>query len=51
VQLSLAVPVTAAWSQLKELNCGEFAVPPEVPTPPRLIVSVPSAVALLTIVN
>jgi hypothetical protein len=51
VQLSLPAPVTAPWSQLKELNSGEFAALAAVPTPRRPIISVPSAVALLPIIN
>jgi hypothetical protein len=51
VQLSLPAPVTATWSQLKELNSGELAALPAVPTPLSPIVRVPSAVALLPIVN
>jgi hypothetical protein len=51
VQLLFPAPVTATWSQLKELNSGEFAALPAVPTPLSPIVSVPSAVPLLPIVN
>jgi hypothetical protein len=51
VQLSLPAPVTAAWLQLKELNSGEFVALAVVPTPLSPIVSFPSAVALLPILN
>jgi len=51
VQLSLPAPVIAAWLQLNELNSGEFVALAVVPTPLSPIVSAPSAVALLPIVN
>jgi hypothetical protein len=51
VQLSVPAPVTAAWSQLKELNSGEIAALAAVPSPLSPIISVPSALALLPIIN
>jgi hypothetical protein len=51
MQLSVPAPVTEPLAQLNELNSGEFAALPAVPTPLSPIVSVPSAVALLPIIN